>query len=812
MKISYNWLKRYLKTDLSATAAGALLTGGGLEVESIEKYESVEGGLEGLFVGEVKTKEKHPDADKLSICTVDVGNSKILTIVCGASNVAAGQKVIVAVEGTRLYPSEGEPFVIKKSKIRGQASEGMICAEDEIGLGKSHEGILVLSPDALPGMPVKDYFKLEEDFVFEIGLTPNRADAASHTGVARDLMALINCEAKEDQRTALILPSVQAFVVGSNAMPIGVSVEDAIACPRYSGLTISGIKVQDSPDWLKTALKTIGLRPINNIVDVTNFVLHELGQPLHAFDAAKIKGGKVIVKKCPDKTKFVTLDGITRELSADDLMICNAEEPMCIAGVFGGMGSGVTEQTTSIFLESACFNPVSIRKSSRHHGLKTDASFRYERGSDPDITVYALKRAALLITEIAGGEVSSEITDIYPEPVLPFKVPFAFSNCKKLIGKDIDHEVIRTILTSLGIVIESEGNDTLLLAVPPRKVDVTRECDVVEEVLRIYGYNKVEIPKSLRASISYTPKPDKVKMQKLVSDLLSENGFQEILCNSLTKAAYYENNPGFSPDQSIALLNPLSSDLNVMRQSMLYSGLEVIAYNQNRKQNDLRLYEFGKTYLKSANGFHETMHLSVFMTGRKMPEGWNTNNSPADFFLLKSVVMNILSRLGIKVSSLAEIANDIFSSGLELSSAKKKIVEFGIVSKGVMKQVDASGDVLYADLNWDAILNLLSKKEIDYKEVPKFPTVRRDLALVLDKKVQFSEVEQLAFQYEKNYLKGVNLFDVFEGDKIGHDKKSYALSFMLQDEQATLTDKQIEKIMEKLMKAYEEKLGASIRH
>jgi phenylalanyl-tRNA synthetase beta chain len=492
-------------------------------------------------------------------------------------------------------------------------------------------------------------------------------------------------------------------------------------------------------------------------------------------------------------------------------MICNAEEPMCIAGVFGGMGSGVSEQTTSIFLESACFNPVTIRRSARHHGLKTDASFRYERGTDPDITVYALKRAAVLITEIAGGQVSSEITDLYPVPVLPFKVPFAFSNCKKLIGKDIDHEIIRNILTSLGIAIESEGNDTLLLAVPPRKVDVTRECDVVEEVLRIYGYNKVEIPTSLRASISYTPKPDKVKMQKLVSDLLSENGFQEILCNSLTKAAYYEANAAFRPEQSIALLNPLSSDLNVMRQSLLYSGLEVIAYNQNRKQNDLKLYEFGKTYLKSANGFHETMHLSIFMTGRKSPEGWNTSNAQADFFHLKSFVMQILSRLGIKPTNLAEIRNEIFASALQLDVQKKKIVEFGVLTKGVLKQADVSGEVLYADLNWDQILSLLSKKEIEYKEVPKFPTVRRDLALVLDKKVLFSEVEQLAFQYEKNYLKGVNLFDVFEGEKIGKEKKSYALSFMLQDETATLTDKQIERIMDKLMKAYEEKLGATIR-
>ena len=811
MKISYNWLKKYLPTDLPAAAAGELLTGGGLEVESLEKHESVKGGLEGLVVGEVKTKEKHPDADKLSICTVDVGNSKILTIVCGASNVQAGQKVIVAVEGARLYPTEGESFVIKKSKIRGQASEGMICAEDEIGLGKSHEGILVLDSSAVAGMPAKEYFKIEEDFVFEIGLTPNRADAASHLGVARDLMALINCTAPKEKKAELRLPDVNSFATGKKGLSISVEVLDAMACPRYSGLTISGIQVKESPDWLKNSLQAIGIRSISNIVDITNYILHELGQPLHAFDADKIKGGKVIVKTCPEKTKFTTLDGISRELSSEDLMICNAEEPMCIAGVFGGIGSGVTERTTNIFLESAYFNAVSVRKSARHHVLKTDASFRYERGTDPDITVYALKRAALLITEIAGGEVSSEITDIYPSPVLPFKVPFAFSNCRKLIGKDIDHELIRSILTSLGIVIESEGNDTLLLAVPPRKVDVTRECDVVEEVLRIYGYNNVEIPQALHASIAYTPKPDKVRIQKIVSDLLSENGFQEILCNSLTKGLYFETNAAFKAEQSIQLLNPLSSDLNVLRQSLLYSGLEVIAYNQNRKQSDLKLYEFGRTYLRSANGFHETMHLSLFLSGRKMPEGWNATNDPVDFFHLKTFVMSILSRLGIQAGSVAEIKDELFSGGLQLTCNKKSIVEFGVLTKAVLKQADVAGEVYYADLNWDNILAVLSKKEIEYKEVPKFPTVRRDLALVLDKKVLFSEVESLAFQYEKNYLKGVNLFDVFEGEKLGQGKKSYALSFMLQDESATLTDKQIEKIMEKLMKAYQEKLGATIR-
>jgi phenylalanyl-tRNA synthetase beta chain len=811
MKISYNWLKQYLHTSLTPEEAAALLTGGGLEVENTEVFESVKGGLEGLVVGEVKTKEKHPDADRLSITTVDAGGPALLQIVCGAANVAAGQKVIVALDGARLFPTEGEPFVIKKSKIRGQASEGMICAEDEIGLGKSHAGIMVLPADTPVGMPAKDYFKIEKDHVFEVGLTPNRADAASHTGVARDLLALILNQSSDASATTLTLPSVEAFHVGKPGLSISVEVLDAEACPRYSGVCISGVQVQDSPDWLKNKLKAIGLRPINNIVDITNYVLHELGQPLHAFDADKIKGSKVLVKKCADKTKFTTLDGVERELSSEDLMICHAEGPMCIAGVFGGAESGVTEKTRNIFLESAWFNAVSIRKSSRHHNLKTDASFRYERGTDPDVTVYALKRAALIICELAGGLVSSEITDIYPNPVQPFRIPFAFSNCDKLIGKKIDHDVIRNILKSLGIHIESDSNDALLLAVPPRKVDVTRECDVVEEILRIYGYNKVEIPQSVHSSISYSPRPDKVKVQRLISEQLSQNGFHEIICNSLTKGAYYKENASFDPGKSVELLNPLSSDLNVMRQAMLYGGLEVIAYNQNHKQPDLKLYEFGKTYMKGANGFYETMHLSLWMTGRKMAEGWNAKTESSDFYHLKAFVTGILSRLGLVVSSVSEVSDELFSASLMIECSKKKIAQLGILKKSVLKQADASGEVLYADLNWDNIIAALPKKDIEYKDVPKFPSVRRDLALVLDKKVRFHEVEQLAYQYEKGLLKGVNLFDVYEGEKLGAGKKSYAVSFTLQDENATLTDKQIEKIMEKLMKAYVEKLGAEIR-
>ncbi|HXC03505.1 MAG TPA: phenylalanine--tRNA ligase subunit beta, partial [Bacteroidia bacterium] len=718
---------------------------------------------------------------------------------------AAGQKVVVALEGAKLYPAKGEPFVIKKSKIRGQASEGMICAEDEIGLGSSHEGIMVLDPATPVGMPAKTYFKVETDQVLEIGLTPNRADAASHAGVARDLVALVNC--RKNAGAQLQMPAVDAFPKGNNSLPIAVTVENPQACIRYSGVTLSGLKVQESPAWLKQRLESIGLRPINNIVDVTNFVLHETGQPLHAFDASAIKGNAIQVKTVGDKTPFTTLDGQIRELSAEDLMICNASEPMCIAGVFGGIGSGVNQNTTSVFLESACFSPVSVRKTAKRHDLKTDASFRFERGTDPDITVYALKRAALLMLEVAGGNISSDITDIYPIPVKPFQVPFAYSNADKLIGKKIDREIIKQILTSLGITIESESKDTVLLLVPPRKVDVTRECDVVEEILRIYGYNEVELPENLHASVSYSSKPDQVKMRETVANLLSDKGFSEILCNSLTKGAYYTQNEQFKPEQSIALLNPLSADLNVLRQSLLFGGLEVIAYNQNRKQAGLKIYEFGKTYLRSANGFHEQEHLSVFWSAEKT----SNTDSEQGFYALKGHIMALFNRLGIAVTSVNEFNDGIFSAALQLQCGKKKPAVIGMVKKTVLKQCDVDVPVFYADIEWDSLLSLLPSAGIQYKEVPKFPSVRRDLALLLDKKVRFSEVEQLAYSIEKNYLRELSLFDVYEGDKIGKDHKSYAISFLFQDETATLQDKQVEKMMEKLMKAYTEKLGAVIR-
>lgn len=828
MKISYNWLKNYVNTDLPAETIGKLLTDCGLEVEGISKFETVKGGLQGIVIGEVITKEKHPDADRLSLTKVDIGTGTYLSIVCGASNVAAGQKVVVATIGAMLYPSVGEPFEIKKSKIRGQLSEGMICAEDEIGLGSSHEGIMVLEHNAVVGTPAKEYFKIEEDFIFEIGLTPNRADAASHIGVARDLLAVFNSKLPLlSTPSTLQLPSVSHFAIDNTLLKIEVKVEDALACPRYSGLSISNIKVAQSPEWLKNRLKSIGIRPINNIVDATNFVLHESGQPLHAFDAAKIKGNEIIVQKFNlrddginniaqvPNMKFKTLDGEEREISPEDLMICDAEGGMCIAGVFGGIESGITEQTTSIFLESAYFNPVSIRRTSKRHGLKTDASFRYERGADPNITIYALKRAALLIKEIAGGEILSELIDIYPTKIENLKVPFSFEKCTSLIGKNIDSSIIKTILTSLGIEIEHEGKDALLLSIPPYKVDVTREQDIVEEIVRIYGYNNIEIPHVLNSSLSFSEKPDKEKIRDIASELLTNNGFSEMMSLSLTKSEYASKLQSIRPEQSVKMMNPLSSDLDVLRQTLLFSGLEAIAYNQNRKNPDLKLYEFGKTYSmikkEVETKYFETQHLSIFITGQKQEENWNQKNGAVNFYTLKGFVIAILERLGISGLKTSEYSEDVFSQGLVFSSNKKKLVEFGAISKSILKIMSIKQEVFYADFNWDLIIDAIKKINVMYNEVSKFPSVKRDLALLIDKTIQFEQLEQLAYQAEKNILRDVNLFDVYEGDKLPSGKKSYALSFILQDENATLTDSQVEKIMEKLMKTYTEKVGAEIR-
>jgi phenylalanyl-tRNA synthetase beta chain len=821
MKISFNWLNEYIKPGLSAAEAGAKLTACGLEVESIENFESVAGGLRGLVVGEVKEKSKHPNADKLSLTKVDVGGAELLSIVCGAPNVEAGQKVIVATVGTMVHPTTGEPFEIKKSKIRGELSEGMICAEDEIGLGDSHAGIMILDANAKVGTPAAEFFGLASDAVLEIGLTPNRADAASHFGVARDLSAVLLAEELQKNPTAehhpANLPPANAFADDLPESKIKAEVLNPEACIRYSGIVIGGISVKPSPDWLQNRLKAIGVRPINNVVDVTNYVLHELGQPLHAFDADKISGNKVLVKKVAKGTPFVTLDGVERKLSENDLMICDEKQPMCIAGVFGGLQSGVSETTKTIFLESACFEPVHIRKTSKFHGLKTDSSFRFERGTDPEITVFALQRAARLLQEIAGGEPVSALVDIYPVKVAPKEIAFAFTTCDTLIGKTIEHSTIKKIIRALGMEIISEGQDALLLSVPAFKVDVTRPADVVEEVLRIYGYNNIQFPEQVRSSLSYAPKPDPENIRNVVSDLLAANGFREILNNSLTKAAYYELLKTDAAS-NVTILNPLSSDLGILRRSLLFGGLETIAYNQKRKNPDLRLFESGKTYFKKANSeegkwpYFELQRFAIFISGRKNPESWNASNDKADFFDLKSAVMRVLEKLGLDEVRMEGADAPEFSNGLRGVVRKKEVVRYGSVSKNILKALDVSGEVFYAEFDWDAVLVLMaSSKEIHFTEVPKFPSVRRDLALVLDKKVSYKEVEELAWQTEKNLLHEVNLFDVYEGDKIAGDKKSYAVSFILQDNNATLTDAQIEKIMEKLTKNYSEKLGATIR-
>lgn len=822
MKISYNWLNDYLETGLAADKTAALLTGCGLEVESVETFDAVAGGLKGLFVGEVKEKAKHPNADKLSVTKVDVGSGELLNIVCGAPNVEAGQKVIVAVVGTTVHPVSGEPFEIKKSKIRGELSEGMICAEDEIGLGESHAGIMVLDPAAVVGTPAADYFNMQSDEVLEIGLTPNRADAASHFGVARDLSAVLLSEALQKDLSATHqpaqLPKAVSFAENLPASPVAVELKNPEACIRYSGIYISGLEIKPSPEWLQRRLRAIGVRPINNVVDVTNYVLHDLGQPLHAFDADMIAGKKVIVQKVADKTAFVTLDGVERKLSANDLMICDAEKPMCIGGVFGGLHSGVTEKTKSIFLESACFEPVHVRKTAKHHALKTDSSFRFERGTDPEMTVFALQRAAYLLAEVANGKVAGALTDIYPEKVAPKTVALSYAKCNTLIGKSIDRSVIRKIIAALGIEIVSDENDVLQLSVPAFKVDVTRDADIVEEVLRVYGYNNIEFPDFLRASLSYAPKPDPEKIRNAIADQLSSNGFFELVNNSLTRASYYELLEGNNPAANVNLLNPLSSDLGILRRSLLFGGLETIAYNQNRKQPDLRLYEFGKVYEKKAEvaegkwPYKEMQRFAIFMTGRKNPEAWNTNAATLDFYDLKATVQQLLVRLGLNETKFELTQGNQWAEAAKIVSRKKEIVQLGRLSAAMLKAFDITGEVWYAEFDWDAVLSqAASSKETRFSEVPKFPSVRRDLALVLDKKVSYKEIEELAWQTEKQLLREVNLFDVYEGEKLGAEKKSYAVSFLLQDENATLTDKQIEKIMEKLTKVYTEKLGAVIR-
>jgi len=798
MKISYNWLKEFIDADKTSEEISNILTGTGLEVESLEKVQAIPGGLEGLVIGYVKECHQHPNADRLRVTKVDAGAGEDLQIVCGAHNVAAGQKVVVALVGTTLYPTVGEPFKINKSKIRGEVSEGMICAEDEIGLGTDHEGIIEVDANTIVGSLAKDYFNLNDDYLYEIGLTPNRADAASHLGTARDIAAFLNIPIRK--------PDVSAFKVENHSLDIKVVVENEHAAPRYSGVTISGVEVKESPKWLKEKLAVIGIRSINNIVDATNFVLHDLGQPLHAFDAAAIKGNTVIVKNCPEGTLFKTLDDVERKLSADDLMICNAEEPMCIAGVFGGANSGVKTSTTAIFLESAWFNSVAVRKTSKRHGLKTDASFRFERGTDPDMTVFALKRAALLIQEIAGGVISSDIVDIYPNPVAPFAVEVTYKNIDRLIGKAIPHGEIKDILTGLDIEIVGETGEGLSLKVPQYRVDITREVDIVEEILRIYGYNNIEIPTQIRASLNTSTRPEKDTVQSQLSDLLSANGFNEIMSNSLTKSAYSSN-----LDKAVKILNPLSSDLDVMRQTLIYSGLEAIAYNQNRRNADLKLYEFGKVYEVIEEKYVETQRFAIFLSGGNQQEQWNQKVKPVSFYNLKAIVDGILAKLNITEYQVEESGCKKLGLGLQYKNNGKQLVKFGPVSAEALKKVDIDKEVFCADFNFDVILKLVRKNKIVFEDISKYPAVRRDLSMLVDKAVTFGQLKQIAQRTERKLLQDVNVFDVYEGDKLPAGKKSYALSFILQDIEKTLTDKAIDAIMQKLIYNLGKEAGAEIR-
>ena len=798
MKISYNWLKQFIQTDKTPQELSLILTDIGLEVESLETVQPVVGGLEGLVIGHVLTCIQHPNADRLRVTTVDVGGADPLQIVCGAANVAAGLKVVVAVVGTTVHPNEGEPFKISKSKIRGEVSEGMICAEDEIGLGTSHAGIMELPEDTAVGIPAKQHFKLEDDYLYEIGLTPNRADAASHLGVARDLAAYL--------RKQVQMPDVSGFKAPENIELIKVEIEDADACPRYSSLSITGVTVAPSPEWLQDKLKVIGIRPINNIVDITNYVLHDLGQPLHAFDADQIQGNIIKVKKCVEGTPFVTLDGVSRKLSADDLMICDAEKPLAIAGVFGGQHSGVSQNTVNVFLESAYFNSVSVRKTSKRFGLKTDASFRFERGTDPEITLYALKRAALLIQEIAGGTIASAVSDIYPQEIKPFDVDVSYANINKLIGAQISSEEIKAIITALGITVAAETTETLQLKVPSFKVDVTRECDITEEVLRIYGYNNIEIPSKINASLSYVAKPNREQTQHFVADMLTANGYLEILCNSLTKGAYSKK-----PEEAVQILNPLSSDLNVMRQELLMPALESVAYNLNRKSADIKFYEFGKTYHLINEKYVERPRLLLVLSGAVQSEQWNQKGSPVSFYNLKSAVDAVIERLGIGNYQTEELSNENFAFGMKYFRGDKAIVSFGAVTAADKKKADIDKEVYYADFDWALLLDIVRKNKIINKDIPKFPAVRRDLSMLVDVAVTFEDLKAIVFKTDKKLIRNVQVFDVYVGDRLPEGKKSYALNFTLQDDEQTLTDKQIDSVMQKIIYNLAQTAKAEIR-
>ena len=820
MNISYNWLKRYLATDLPAERIAEVLTDIGLEVEGFEKIETVKGGLAGVVVGEVLTCEDHPDSDHLHVTTVDVGEGEPLRIVCGAANCRAGLKVLCAKIGAVLYPNGGdEEFKIKRSKIRGVESLGMLCAEDELGIGTSHAGIMELPADAPVGMSAREYLHVEDDYLIEIGLTPNRVDAASHIGVARDLAAWLR---SRGEAAEVRWPDVSAFAADNHDLEVKIRVENTEACPRYAGVTVTGCKIGPSPEWMQNCLRAAGINPKNNLVDITNFVLFELGQPLHAFDADKIEGREVVVRTCAEGTPFVTLDGVERKLTERDLMICSAERPMCIAGVFGGLDSGISDTTTNVFIESACFNPVWVRKTAKRFGLNTDSSFRFERGVDPNLQVYAAKRAALLMKELAGGTISSDITDLCPQPAADFVFGFSLSRARMLIGKEIPEETIRTILAALDVKVLSEQGDVLTVAVPPYRVDVQREADLVEEILRIYGYNNVEIPARVRSTLSYAPKPDRPKLMNLAADFLTANGFTEIMSNSLTKGSYYDGLTSYPADRCVRILNPLSADLNVMRQTLLFNMMEAVALNINHKNGNLMLYEFGNCYFYDAAkrteenrlaAYSEEYRLAVAVTGTTEPQSWNTKPEKASFFTLRAVAEKLLRRFGLDIYALKSepLQSDLFGEGLSVELNGKPLMQIGTVAPKIRRRMDVKQEVYYLELNFDALVKSTKKQKIAAGELSKYPEVKRDLALLVDRQTTFAQLRETAFATERKLLKSVSLFDVYEGDKLPEGKKSYALSFVLEDKSRTLDDKTIERVMTNLARQFEQRCGATVR-
>ncbi len=820
MNISYNWLKSYIDTTLSAEEVASVLTDIGLEVDGIEKIESIKGGLKEVVVGEVLTCEDHPDSDHLHVTTVDVGEGEPLQIVCGAENCRQGIKVVCAKVGAVLYPDGGdEEFKIKKSKIRGVESRGMLCAEDELGIGTDHAGIMELAADAAVGMSAKELFGIEDDYLIEIGLTPNRVDAASHIGVARDLVAYLRSRGGD---AVVKYPSVEEFKVESNSFPIEVVVENSEAAPRYAAVAVKGCKIAPSPEWMQKRLRAAGINPKNNLVDITNYILHELGQPLHAFDADKIEGHKIVVKCCEEGTKFITLDGVERTLTAQDLMICSAERPMCLAGVFGGLDSGISDTTTNIIIESAYFNPVWVRKSAKRFGLNTDASFRYERGIDPNIQLYALQRAALLFKELAGGEIASDVIDLYPVKAEDFRFTISFDRTRKLIGKEIPDSELRTIIEALDVRIESEEDGVLSVAVPPYRVDVQREADLIEDILRIYGYNNIEIPTAVRSTLSYAQRPDKSRLMNLAADYMSANGYTEIMSNSLTKSSYYDALEGFPAESCVKIINPLSADLNVLRQTLLFNTLETVELNANRKNGDLRIYEFGNCYFyneaatdveKPLAPYSESYHLAIAVTGDATPTTWREKGQQASYFTLREMVERVLSRFGIDIYSLKEssTSNGLFAEAQAFKLNGKEFMQMGVVSQKLRNSFGIKRDVFYAEIDFDALMKSTKKHKITVSELSKYPEVKRDLAMLIDKSVSFAALREAALQGEKKLLKSVSLFDVYEGDKLPEGKKSYALGFILEDKSQTLTDKVIEKSMANIQRQLESKCGAEIR-